>query len=63
VKCFEDHAQDADAANAGDQRGPCCSGVNADRWTGADSVTGTLGTDDFVIGDLDAKLVARLATM
>jgi hypothetical protein len=63
VNCLQDLAQDAEAADAGDQEGRCRSGVDADRWTGADPIARSLGTGDFVIGNLEANFVALFAAV
>ena len=38
VNCFQDLAQDAEAADAGDEKGRCRSVWGTDRWTGADPI-------------------------
>jgi hypothetical protein len=63
VDVVQDLAQNAEAADAGDQQVSRRSGVDADGWAGADPSASALGADDLVIGNLDAKLVPTFAAV
>lgn len=57
-------AENADAAAAGDQDVAGSAGLDADRLAGTNPIVSTaLDADDLVIGDLDPKLVPRLAAV
>jgi hypothetical protein len=59
-----DLEQRADAADAGDQQASRGAALDAERRTRADTVARvTLNTDDLVIRNLDAKLMASLAAV